>query len=144
MSHKPQTVGELRSTEWARPPRARRTVKEELRQNLLCRIQRAETLFPGIRGFDDTVTPQIVNAILSRHHFILLGLRGQAKSRILRQLADFLDAEIPVLAGCEINDNPFVPICRRCRVLVEEQGDATPIAWLPRELRFVEKLATPM
>jgi magnesium chelatase subunit I len=143
MSQKPQTLGELRSTEWAQPPRARRSVKEELRQNLLCRIQRGETLFPGIRGYDDTVTPQIVNAILSCHHFILLGLRGQAKSRILRQIADFLDAEIPVIAGCEINDNPFAPICRRCRVLVEEQGDATPIAWLPRELRFVEKLATP-
>ena len=87
--------------------------------------------------------PQLVNAILSKHNFILLGLRGQAKSRILRGLVQLLDAEIPVVAGCEINDDPLRPICRACREKIAEQGDNTPIAWMPRDQRFVEKLATP-
>jgi magnesium chelatase subunit I len=143
MSKPPKTLGELRRSHWSEARVGPRTVKQELRENVLARIARHEPLFPGIHGFDDTVTPQIVNAILSRHHFILLGLRGQAKSRILRSLVAFLDPEIPVMAGCEINDNPYRPICRACRDRIAAEGDATPIAWLPRDLRYVEKLATP-
>ncbi|MGH7534430.1 MAG: magnesium chelatase, partial [Gemmatimonadales bacterium] len=100
-------------------------------------------IFPGIVGFDDSVVPQIVNAVLSRHHFILLGLRGQAKSRILRALTTLLDPSTPYVQGCEIRDNPYQPICRRCRNLVAELGDATPLAWMTPDERFVEKLATP-
>jgi magnesium chelatase subunit I len=119
------------------------SVKNEIRRNLLRRIERNEPLFPGVHGFEDSVIPQIVNALLSRHNFILLGLRGQAKSRILRGLIQLLDAEIPVIAGCEINDHPLRPICRACRERIAAEGDATPIAWLPRDQRYVEKLATP-
>jgi magnesium chelatase subunit I len=119
------------------------SVKNEIRRNLLRAIERDEPLFPGVHGYEDTVIPQIVNALLSRHNFILLGLRGQAKSRILRGLLQFLDPEIPVIAGCEINDNPLQPICRGCRERVAAEGDNTPIAWLPRDQRYVEKLATP-
>lgn len=142
-ARKPQTLGELRSSAGFDSRRAERSVKDEMRQNLLRAIADGEPLFPGVHGFEDTVIPQIVNAILSRHNFILLGLRGQAKSRILRNLVQFLDAEIPVVAGCEINDNPFRPICRACRDLLAQKGDAAPLAWLPRDHRFVEKLATP-
>jgi len=138
---KPTTLGALRQTEWA--TRARRTVHDELRANLICRLESGAPIFPGIVGYDDTVVPQIVNAVLSRHHFILLGLRGQAKSRILRELVTLLDEEIPVLAGSEVNDDPFAPISRYGRELVAEQGDRAPIAWLPRDARYVEKLATP-
>src|ERR1700736_5358609 len=120
-----------------------RSVKDEIRGNLLRLIERGEQLFPGIHGYEDTVVPQIVNALLSRHNFILLGLRGQAKSRILRGLVQLLDVEVPVVAGCEINDDPLRPICRACREKNTDQGDNTPIAWMPREQRFVEKLATP-
>ena len=120
-----------------------RTVKEELRANILQKLEAGEPLFPGIHGYEETVLPQIANALLARHNFILLGLRGQAKSRILRGLIDFLDPEIPYIAGCEIHDNPLAPLCRACRDLIAEKGDATPIAWLPRDQRFVEKLATP-
>jgi magnesium chelatase subunit I len=119
------------------------SVKNEIRRNLLRAIERNEPLFPGVHGYEDTVIPQIVNALLSRHNFILLGLRGQAKSRILRGLVQLLDPEIPVIAGCEINDNPLSPICRSCRERVAAEGDNTPIAWLPRDQRYVEKLATP-
>jgi len=119
------------------------SVKNEIRRNLLCAIQRGETLFPGVHGYEDTVIPQIVNALLSRHNFILLGLRGQAKSRILRGLIQLLDPEIPVIAGCEINDNPMRPICRSCRERLAAEGDNTSLAWLPRDQRYVEKLATP-
>ena len=122
---------------------AERSVKDEMRENLLRKMDKGEALFPGIHGYEDSVIPQIINAILARHNFILLGLRGQAKSRILRGLVPLLDPEIPVVAGCEINDNPFDPICRSCRDLIAERGDATPIGWLPRDRRFVEKLATP-
>jgi magnesium chelatase subunit I len=122
---------------------AGRTVRQELRENVLERLEQNDDLFPGIHGYDDTVVPQIVNAILSRHNFILLGLRGQAKSRILRSLVNFLDREIPVVAGCEINDNPYRPICRGCRERIAAEGDKTPIAWMAREQRYVEKLATP-
>ena len=140
---KPATVGELRKLPEYASGVARRTVKEELRANLLQKLDAGEPLFPGIHGYEETVLPQIANAILARHNFILLGLRGQAKSRILRGLVEFLDLEIPYIAGCEIHDNPQAPLCRACRDLIAERGDATPIAWLPRDLRFVEKLATP-
>ena len=107
------------------------------------KLQAGEALFPGIIGYDETVIPQLVNAILSRHNFILLGLRGQAKSRILRALVDLLDEQIPVVPGCEIHDDPLAPLCSACRARVAREGDAMPIAWLPREARYVEKLATP-
>jgi len=118
-------------------------VKDEMRANLVRRLGTGEPIFPGIVGFDDTVIPQISNAILSRHNFILLGLRGQAKSRILRALVTLLDEEIPFIAGCEINDDPLKPICRACNERMGELGDGTPVAYLPREQRYVEKLATP-
>jgi magnesium chelatase subunit I len=143
MLNKPRTIGELRSIPDYDARTASLSVKNEIRRNLLRSIEKGESLFPGVHGYEDTVVPQIVNALLSRHNFILLGLRGQAKSRILRGLAQLLDAEIPVVAGCEINDDPLRPICRACREKIAEQGDATPIAWMPRDQRFVEKLATP-
>jgi len=107
---KPTTLGELKQTEWASPARVRRTVKDELRENLICLLENGAPLFPGIVGYEDTVIPQLVNAILSRHNLILLGLRGQAKSRILRQLVTLLDEEIPILAGSEVNEDPCRPI----------------------------------
>src|SRR6266545_502578 len=137
------TLGELQRTEWASPARRQRTVKDEMRENLICMLENGSPLFPGIVGYEETVLPQLVNAILSRHNFILLGLRGQAKSRILRQLVTLLDEEIPIIAGSEVNDDPFEPISKYGRELIAEHGDGTPIAWLPREQRFVEKLATP-
>jgi magnesium chelatase subunit I len=109
----------------------------------MARLREGGPIFPGIVGYDDTVVPQIINAILSRHNFILLGLRGQAKSRILRALTTLLDPQMPYVAGCEIHDNPYAPICRRCRELLAKEGDATPIAWLTPDHRYVEKLATP-
>ena len=140
----PRTLGQLRQHRESSEQRLKtRSVKDEMRENLVCKLRRKETLFPGIVGYDDTVVPQIVNAVLSRHNFILLGLRGQAKSRILRALATLLDSHAPFISGCEIHDNPYSPICRRCRELVAEKGDETPIAWLSREDRYVEKLATP-
>jgi len=140
----PQTLGELRSsTQFSEARLKTRNVKDELRSNLISRLQSHETLFPGIVGFEDTVVPQIVNAVLSRQNFILLGLRGQAKSRILRALTAMLDEQMPCIAGCEIRDNPYRPICKRCRELIAERGDATPIAWIGRNDRYVEKLATP-
>src|SRR6201987_4367256 len=132
------TLGDLRQSGY-RP----RPVKQEIRDNLVCKLRAGEALFPGIIGYDDTVIPQLVNAILSRHNFILLGLRGQAKSRILRGLINLLDPEVPVVVGCEINDNPLQPICRSCRERIAAEGDNTPIAWMPRDQRYVEKLATP-
>src|SRR6266704_1503870 len=137
------TLAELKQTEWASPARRQRTVKDEMRENLICLLENGSALFPGIVGYEETVLPQLVNAILSRHNFILLGLRGQAKSRILRQRVTLLDEEIPIIAGSEVNDDPFEPISKYGRELIAERGDGTPIAWLPRELRFVEKLATP-
>jgi magnesium chelatase subunit I len=140
---KPGTLGELKQTEWAEPAKHQRTVKDEMRQNLICLLESSQPLFPGIVGYEDTVVPQLVNAVLARHNFILLGLRGQAKSRILRQLVTLLDEEIPVIAGSEVNDNPFRPISKYGRQLLEEQGDRMPVAWVTREYRYVEKLATP-
>ncbi|MDE3147863.1 MAG: magnesium chelatase, partial [Acidobacteriota bacterium] len=140
----PQTLGELRSsTVFSQACLKSRTVKDEMRANLIACLQAGETLFPGIVGYEDTVIPQIVNAILSKQNFILLGLRGQAKSRILRALTNLLDERLPYVAGCEIRDNPYQPLCKRCRNLIAEKGDATPIAYLRREDRYVEKLATP-
>jgi magnesium chelatase subunit I len=138
-----RTLGELRQSPFTELRLASRRVKDELRENLMSRLREGGTIFPGIVGYDDTVVPQIVNAILSRHNFILLGLRGQAKSRILRALTTLLDPHMPYIAGCEIHDNPYAPICRRCRELLAKEADATPIAWLTPEHRYVEKLATP-
>jgi len=143
MSPQPKNLGELRRSQWSEERTARRSVRQELRENLLCKMEKGEPLFAGVHGYDDTVIPQIVNAILSRHHFILLGLRGQAKSRIVRGLISFMDAAVPVVEGCEIHDNPYNPLCRPCRERIAAEGDATPIAWLPRDVRYVEKLATP-
>jgi magnesium chelatase subunit I len=133
-----ETLGDLRHSGYRSRP-----VKQEIRDNLVCKLRAGERLFPGIIGYDDTVIPQLVNAVLSRHNFILLGLRGQAKSRILRGLADLLDERIPVVPGCEIHDDPLAPLCAACRARVAEEGDALPIAWLTRDDRYVEKLATP-
>ena len=138
-----RTLGELRQSPFTAERLGSRRVKDELRENLMSRLREGSPIFPGIVGYDDTVVPQIVNAILSRHNFILLGLRGQAKSRILRALTALLDPQMPYVAGCEIHDNPYAPICRRCRELIAKEGDATPIAWLTPDHRYVEKLATP-
>ena len=139
----PRTLGELRQSSFSEEYLRTRRVKDELRDNLITRLRGDTPIFPGIVGYDDTVVPQIINAVLSRHNFILLGLRGQAKSRILRALTTLLDPQMPYVAGCEIHDNPYAPICRRCRELVAEQGDKTAIAYLTPEQRYVEKLATP-
>jgi magnesium chelatase subunit I len=142
----PLTLGELKKSKDHGPDRlSKRSVKDELRENLMRRLKgaRTEPLFPGIVGYEDTVVPQVVNAVLSRHNFILLGLRGQAKSRILRALTTLLDPQVPYVAGCEIHDNPYVPLCKRCRDLIASNKDGTPIAWLSPEERYVEKLATP-
>ena len=139
----PRTLGELRRSPFSEEKLRTRRVKDELRENLMARLREDSPIFPGIVGYDDTVVPQIVNAILSRHHFILLGLRGQAKSRILRALTSLLDPQMPYVAGCEIHDNPYTPICRRCRDLIAECGESTAVAYLTPENRYVEKLATP-
>ncbi|MBA3344050.1 MAG: magnesium chelatase [Gemmatimonadales bacterium] len=139
----PRTFGDLKRTPWAEPPLRGRSVRDEIRHNLLRHIQSGAPLFPGIVGYEDTILPHIVNALLARHHFILLGLRGQAKSRILRELTGLLDERIPIVAGSEVNDDPFGPISKYAREMLAECGDATPIAWLGRDQRYVEKLATP-
>ena len=138
---RPATLGEWRQHLGGAP--VTRSVKDEMRANLLCKLETGAPLFEGVHGYEETVLPQVVNAILAKHNFILLGLRGQAKSRILRGLVQFLDLEMPYIAGCEIHDHPLNPICRTCRELVAATGDQTPLAWLPRDERFVEKLATP-
>ena len=135
---RPGTLAELRDS-----GHVRETVKQELRRNLLTRLRTGEDLFPGIVGYADTVVPQLANALISGHDLIMLGERGQAKSRIMRSLVGLLDETIPVVAGCEINDHPYQPICKHCRDLVEEKGDDTPLVWLPRDRRYGEKLATP-
>src|SRR6201996_4709255 len=143
-SRLPQTLGELESSkEFYEARLKKRSVKDELRENLIARLKSKQPIFSGIVGYDDTVVPQIVNAVLSKQNFILLGLRGQAKSRILRALTVLLDERLPYIAGCEIRDNPYLPLCKRCRDLIAEKGDATPIAYLSRKDRYVEKLATP-
>jgi len=140
----PSTLGSLkRSGAYSAERFAVRSVKDELRANLICRLQTNEPLFPGVLGFEDTVIPQMVNAILARHNFILLGLRGQAKTRLIRLLTTLLDPYAPYVSGCEIHDNPYHPICKQCREMIAEMGDETPVAWLVPEQRYVEKLATP-
>ena len=142
----PTTLGALRASPFT-PERVGRSVKDELRDNLITRLRSTRTsgeaLFPGIVGYDDTVLPQIINAVLSRHNFILLGLRGQAKSRILRALTTLLDPAAPYVAGSELRDNPYAPLSRFSKDLIARLGEATPIAWLTPEERYVEKLATP-
>ena len=135
---KPTTLGELRAAGWRS-----RTVKQEIRDNLLARLKVGDTLFPGVVGYERTVIPGIVNALLAHHDFILLGLRGQAKTRLLRSLVTLLDDLIPVLAGTPLNDDPLRPASTSGLRLVEEAGDDAPIEWLPREARYNEKLATP-
>jgi magnesium chelatase subunit I len=135
---KAMTIGELRASGY-RPV----SVKEEMRRNLIRMLRQKDNILPGIIGYDETVVPQIEHAIISGQDIIFLGERGQAKSRIMRSLVNLLDDEIPVIAGCEINDNPFAPICRSCRDKVSQSGNEVAIAWLPREARYAEKLATP-
>jgi magnesium chelatase subunit I len=139
----PRTLGDLKNSPWAELPLRGRTVRDEIRTNLLARLAEGGPLFPGIVGYEDTILPQIVNALLARHHFILLGLRGQAKSRILRELTGLLDERIPIVAGSEVNDDPFAPISKYARERLAECGEATAVAWLRRDQRYVEKLATP-
>jgi magnesium chelatase subunit I len=139
----PRTLGELRTSPLFDRSAVQRSLKEELRTNLISKLQSSETLFPGVMGYEDTVVPQVVNAILSRHNFILLGLRGQAKTRLARMLTRLLDPEMPYIAGCEIRDHPLRPLCRACRDKVLAQGDEVELGWLTAEERYVEKLATP-
>lgn len=120
-----------------------RTVKQELRANLIVRIRRGQVRFPGILGFDDTVLPEVERAIIAGHDLVLLGERGQGKTRLIRSLVGLLDPWTPVVAGCEINDHPYAPICGRCRTLADELGDALPVTWLAAADRYGEKLATP-
>jgi magnesium chelatase subunit I len=135
-----RTLGELKRGGVSGPGPS---VKDEMRRNLLAKLASGEALFPGILGYDESVIPRVVNAVLSRHNMILLGLRGQAKSRLLRSLTTLLDERVPYVAGCEIHDDPFRPLCRRCRDLLAAQADEAPIAFLTPEERYVEKLATP-
>ncbi|HEX3249261.1 MAG TPA: hypothetical protein VHS05_07520 [Pyrinomonadaceae bacterium] len=134
----PRTLRELRAARYQT-----QSVKDELRLNLIKKLRNGQKLFPGIVGYQDTVIPQLINAILARHNIILLGLRGQAKSRIIRLLTELLDERIPIIAGSEVNDDPFQPISAFGRQMLSHNGDATPIDWVGREARFVEKLATP-
>jgi magnesium chelatase subunit I len=143
LSQLPRTLGALKRSSWGEPSRAKRSVKSEIRANLLDRVRAGDTLLPGIVGYEETVMPQLVNALLSRHNFILLGLRGQAKSRILRALTALLDNEMPIVEGSEINDSPFAPISKFAKTRLSEAGDDTPIAWVHRDERYIEKLATP-
>ncbi len=135
---RPRTIGELRESGYRVLP-----VKEEMRKNLILKIRNGEDLFPGVVGYEETVIPQVENAILSGQDIIFLGERGQAKTRMARSLVNLLDEVVPIIAGCEINDNPFEPICKACRDKIETQGDQVEIAWLPRDRRYGEKLATP-
>jgi magnesium chelatase subunit I len=134
----PETLSDLKSSGYATRP-----VREEMRANLIAKLEAGAPAFQGIVGYDDTVIPEIENAVLSGHHIVLLGERGQGKTRIIRQLVGLLDEAIPTVAGCEINDDPFAPICAACKKAAAEKGDALPVAWLPREARYGEKLATP-
>jgi magnesium chelatase subunit I len=135
---KASTVRELRESGWRS-----RSVKHELRDNLVARLRKGDTFLPGIVGYDESVVPQIENAVLSGQDIIFLGERGQAKTRIARALVNLLDDEMPAMAGCEINDDPFAPICRACRTRAAEAGEEAEIAWIPRDRRYGEKLATP-
>ena len=139
----PRTLGALRRSRYSEDRLADRSVKNEIRENLICRLQRKEPLFPGVVGYEDTVAPQVVNAILSRHNFILLGLRGQAKTKLIRLLTNLLDEYLTFIEGSEIRDSPYRPLSKYGREKVAEMGDDTPIDYLHREERYVEKLATP-
>src|SRR5213596_1100962 len=132
----PRTLGELQTSPFGQESYRRRTIKDEMRMNLIRKLEAKTPLFPGIIGYEETVIPQVVNAILSRHNMILLGLRGQAKSRILRDLVRFLDEWIPCVAGCEIHDSPYSPICRACCRRLEEMGENLPIGFRHREERY--------
>src|SRR6059036_933930 len=132
------TLGELKQHGYRVLP-----VREEMRRNLLAKLAAGERILPGIIGFDDSVVPEVENAILAGHHMVFLGERGQAKSRVIRTLTALLDPLVPVVAGCPINDDPFTPICRECRRRLSEEGDAVAIAWVGRDERYGEKLATP-
>jgi magnesium chelatase subunit I len=143
VSQLPRTLGALKRSSWGEPARAGQSVKDEIRRNLLARLRAGGPLLPGVIGYEDTVLPQLVNALLSRHNFILLGLRGQAKSRILRALTALLDDAMPIVEGSEINDSPFAPISKYARTRLTDAGDDTPIAWVHRDERYIEKLATP-
>jgi magnesium chelatase subunit I len=134
----PATIGEVRAAGYPD-----RTVKEELRTNLLARLRRGSPLFSSLVGFDESVIPALERGILAGHDLILLGERGQAKTRLIRHLVELLDDEVPAIRGCEVNDHPYRPVCARCRQLVAEEGDETPVTWLERERRYAEKLATP-
>jgi len=136
--HRAGTLGALKASGWKS-----RRVKQELRDNLIGKLRRGESVFPGLIGYERTVVPQVQKAILSGHDFILLGLRGQAKTRLLRALPALLDEFVPVVAGCELNDDPLAPVCAACERRVAELGDELPVAWWPREERYREKLATP-
>ncbi len=138
MTDRPQTLGQLRASGWKSTG-----VKHEMRRNLLAKLKQGETLFPGIIGYDETVIPQVVNAVLSGHDVLFLGLRGQGKTRMLRMLVDLLDEAVPIVAGSEINDDPFAPLSKYARDLVATKGDACPIEWIGRDRRYHEKLATP-
>jgi magnesium chelatase subunit I len=138
MMPEPTTIGALRASGYRD-----RSVKDELRDNLLGRLSRGEALFPSVVGFEESVLPALERGILAGHDMILLGERGQAKTRLIRHMVDLLDSEVPIVAGCEIHDHPYRPICARCRALLKEQGDATPVSWIGRDARYAEKLATP-
>jgi magnesium chelatase subunit I len=138
MDARPSTLGELRASGWASVP-----VKEEIRRNAIARIRVGEPLFPGVMGYEDTVLPQLENALLAGHDVIFLGERGQAKTRMIRSIIGLLDEWLPIVAGSEINDDPYAPVSSHARALVAEQGDDTPIDWVHRDTRFGEKLATP-
>src|ERR687890_770041 len=138
MSTRPATLGQLRESGWQSVP-----VKEEVRRNAVAKIKAGEPLFPGVLGYEDTVLPQLENALLAGHDVIFLGERGQAKTRMIRSLVALLDEWMPIVAGSEINDDPYAPVSRQARDLVEEAGEDTPIAWVHRDQRFGEKLATP-
>lgn len=138
MTAPPSTVGELRASGWRET-----STKDEMRRNLLRMIRNGQERFPGIHGYERTVIPAIENAVLARHDMILLGLRGQAKTRILRALANFLDDALPVIEGCDINDSPYLPVCKRCRTLAQEKGEDLPVEWIGPDRRYREKLATP-
>ena len=135
---KPRTIEELKKADYTVL-----TVKEEMRKNLIAKIRKGEELFPGIVGYEETVFPQFENAILSGQDIIFLGERGQAKTRMMRSLVNLLDEEIPAMAGCEINDNPFQPICKSCQEKLKTEGNRAEIVWLGRDQRYGEKLATP-
>ena len=138
MTSRPATLGQLRESGWQSVP-----VKEEVRRNAVAKIRAGEPLFPGVLGFDDTVLPQLENALLAGHDVIFLGERGQAKTRMIRSLIGLLDEELPIIAGSEINDDPYAPVSRHARDLIAEKGEDTPVEWVHRDTRYGEKLATP-